>query len=468
MTDNGEGVMKGFALNGETEIEREYVARTKTSRIFDQTACQYLPGGSTRSTTDSHPYPIYMDRGRGCVLTDVDGNEYIDFMNNYTVLILGHAHPKVNQAISEQTKKGVLLGAPSQNQYELAQIICERVDSVDRVRFCNTGTEAVMYALRAARAVTGRSKVVKMEGGFHGTTEQVEISVSPDPALSGPADKPISLPDTQGITEGVLQDVLVAPFNNIDATKKIINDNGKDIAAVIVEPLMGAAGMIPAYKEFLVFLREITDHHGIVLILDEIISFRLAPGGAQEIYGVKPDLTTFGKTIGGGLPVGAFGGRADIMDIFSPKGEHPIHHSGTFNGNPVTMAAGVACLKELTPEVIERINSLGDLLREGMDTAFERIGIKGSATGFGSLVQPHFNAGRISDYRSAAKGDFRAVALLHMELLEKGINMPPRGGECSISTPMAEKEVRAFLTAFEESLAEIKPFIEQTTPDLVY
>lgn len=336
-------MMKRFVLNGETDIERAYVSRTKMSKIFDETACQYLPGGSTRSATDTHPYPIYMDGGKGCILTDVDGNEYIDFMNNYTALILGHAHPKVKQAISEQMQKGILLGAPSQNQYELGQLICERVDSVDRVRFCNTGTEAVMYVLRAARAVTGKRKVVKMEGGFHGTTEQVEISVSPDLALAGRAERPISLPDTQGITQGVLQDVLVVPYNNIDATKKIINENRKEIAAVIVEPVMGYAGMIPAEKEFLEFLRKITVQNNIILVFDEIITFRLAPGGAQEIYGVKPDLTTFGKIIGGGLPIGAFGGRGDIMDIFSPKRENPMHHSGTFNGNALTsMGLGIA------------------------------------------------------------------------------------------------------------------------------
>ena len=342
-----------------------------------------------------------MSKGKGCFLVDVDGNEYIDFMNNYTVLILGHVHPKVTQAVSEQMQKGILFGAPSQNQYELAQMICERVGSVDRVRFCNTGTEAVMYTLRAARAITGRNKVVKMEGGFHGNTEQTEISVSPDIALAGPAESPISIPETQGVPQGILQDILVAPFNNIEATKKIIHKNRKEVAAVIVEPVMGASGMIPAKKEFLKFLREITTQNNIMLIFDEIITFRLSTGGYQAICDVRPDFTTFGKIIGGGLPIGAFGGKGDIMDMFSPKRKNPMHHSGTFNGNAVTMAAGIAAMKEIDDPMISSINRLGDKLRKGIQDAFNKKGIRGQITGIGSLMNIHFSTHSVMDLRSA-------------------------------------------------------------------
>ena len=461
--------MRRFILDEETEIEKEYVSRTGKSRAFDETACQWLPGGSTRSATDSVPYPIYMDKGKGCILTDADGNEYIDFMNNYTVLILGHAHPRVNDAISKQIQNGALLGAPSEDQYELGRLICERVNSVDKVRFCNTGTEAVMYALRAARAVTGKSKVVKMEGGFHGNTEQVEISVSPDLSLAGPAEKPISLPDTRGITQGVLQDVLVAPYNNISATKEIIHKNRNEIAAVIIEPVMGYSGMIPANKEFLVFLREITTENNIMLIFDEIISFRLSTGGVQQIYGVKPDLTTFGKIIGGGLPIGAFGGREDIMDIFSPKRQNPMHHSGTFNGNALTMRAGIAAMKEIDDSVISHINGLGEHLRSSIQEMLVTGGIRGHVTGMGSLMNIHFSTQDVADLRTA-RADWGSSLpvrdLLNLALKNHGIYTPRRVMLC-MSSPMTQKEIERALRAFEESLDQLKPIIKRNCPELL-
>ena len=461
--------MGSFALHGETGIEKEYLKRTRNSKKLDRIACRFLPGGSTRSATDSHPYPIYMQQGKGCYLTDVDGNEYIDFMNNYTVLILGHAHPKVNQAISKQMKRSILFGAPSQNQYELGQLICKRVDSVDRVRFCNTGTEAVMYAIRAARALTGRNKVLKMEGGFHGNTEQMEISVSPNLALAGPPERPTSLPDTQGIPQGVLQDILTAPFNNLEATEKIIQENEKELAAIIVEPVMGYSGMVPGKKEYLEFLREISSQKNIFLIFDEIITFRLSPGGAQKLYGVRPDLTTFGKIIGGGLPIGAFGGRADIMDIFSPKRENPMHHSGTFNGNAVTMAAGVAAMKEIDGQLISGINRLGDRLRKRIQALLDKRGIKGEMTGMGSLLNIHFSSEKVVDLRTARANWSSSLPLrdlLNLALKNHGV-YTPRRVMLSISSPMSDREMEKTLRAFEDSLDQLKPVIERNCPEFL-
>jgi glutamate-1-semialdehyde 2,1-aminomutase len=461
--------MGPYVLTGETEIEREYVSRTKTSKAFDEMACLYLPGGSTRSATDSRPYPIYMERGEGCYLCDVDGNEYIDFMNNYTVLILGHGHPKVKKAISEQTLAGVLLGAPSQSQFELARMICRRVDSVDKVRFTNTGTEAVMYAFRAARAFTGRNKVMKMEGGFHGNTDQTEISVSPDPNLAGPAERPLAVPDSQGITQGVLQDVLIAPFNDIEATEKIIHGNRDEIAALIVEPVMGASGMIPAKNEYLRFLREITTQNRILLVFDEIITFRLSQGGYQQICDVKPDLTAFGKIIGGGLPIGAFGGREDIMEMFSPKREHPMHHSGTFNGNAVTMAAGLAALKEIDDALISKINRLGENLRKRLQDVLVKKGIRGHVTGFGSLMNVHFSSRNVLDLRSA-KANWDSASpmrdLLNLALKNKGIYTPSRNMFC-ISSPMTEKEIHRAAGAFENAVEQVKPLMKKHGKELL-
>jgi glutamate-1-semialdehyde 2,1-aminomutase len=410
-----------------------------------------------------------MAEGEGCFLTDVDGNEYIDFMNNYTVLILGHGHPKVRQAISAQTQAGVNLGAPSQSQYELAQMLCERVNSLDRVRFCNTGTEAVMYAFRAARALTGRNKVVKMEGGFHGNTEQAEVSVSPDIAVAGPAERPIAIPETQGITQGVLEDVLIAPFNNIQATERIILEHRNEIATVVVEPLMGAAGMIPATDEFLKFLREITARNDILLIFDEIITFRLSLGGYQKICSVEPDLTAFGKIIGGGLPIGAFGGREDVMEMFSPRRAHPMHHSGTFNGNAVTMAAGIAAMREIDDALITRINALGERLREGIQEVFDQNGIRGQVTGFGSLMNVHFSSRKVVDLRSA-KANWESAALvrdlLNLALKNLGIYTPSRVMLC-ISSPMTDQELQKGIQAFEESVDQLRPFMENNCRDLL-
>jgi len=461
--------MGSFVLHGETEIEKEYLKRTRNSKKLDRIACRFLPGGSTRSATDSHPYPIYMLQGKGCYLTDVDENKYIDFMNNYSVLILGHAHPKVNQAISRQMKQGILFGAPSQSQYELGRLICKRVDSVDRVRFCNTGTEAVMYAIRAARAITGRNKVLKMEGGFHGNTEQMEISVSPSLAVAGPLERPVAVPETQGITQGILQDILVTPFNDIETAKRIIHENEKEIAAVIVEPVMGVTGMVPAKTEFLQFLREVTRQTGILLIFDEIISFRLSSGGAQKIFGVKPDLTTFGKIIGGGLPIGAFGGREDIIEIFSPKREHPMHHSGTFNGNAVTMAAGIAAMKEIDGHLISGINRFGDRLKKEIQAVFDKKGIRGQMTGMGSLMNIHFSSEKVVDLRTARANWSSSLPLrdlLNLALKNHGV-YTPRRVMLSISSPMGDREREKTLRAFEDSLDQLKPVIERNCPEFL-
>ena len=456
---------KGFF--GElTDIEKEYLQRTKTSYTLDREASKYLPGGSTRSATDSKPYPVYMTSGQGCYLKDADDNEYIDFMNNYTVLILGHAHPKVCEAISTQTKSGVLLGAPSQEQFELGKMICDRVDSVDKVRFCNTGTEAVMYSIRAARAVTGKTKVLKFEGGFHGNTEQTEISVMPDLNDAGPPERPYAVPETQGITPGVLQDILIAPYNNIDATRAIIEENKNDLAAVIVEPLLGASGMIPATPDFLKFLREVTAQHQLILIFDEIITYRLSLGGIQQIFDIKPDLTTFGKIIGGGLPIGAFGGREDIMDIFSPKRDHPMHHSGTFNGGAVTMAAGIVAMNVIDEALISRINRMGEALKSQIAKLFADKGIRGQLTGRGSLMNVHFSSQEVMNLRTAKADWNRSLPLrdlLNLALKNRGIYTPSRLMLC-ISSPMTEKEIQTVSAAFDSALNQLKPVIEKYCP----
>jgi glutamate-1-semialdehyde 2,1-aminomutase len=449
------------------KLVKRYQERTPKSAKLHGKAQQYLPGGDTRTATFFDPYPVFMARGKGCRFTDVDGNVYIDFLNNYTSLIHGHAHPAIVRAVIEQVPRGASYAAPVESQTLLAEMICDRVKSVEQIRFCNSGTEATMNAIRAARILTGKSKIVKMEGGYHGTHDLGEVSFSPRLDQAGPVEKPRSVPQSKGTPKSICDEVIVVPFNNKGVTEKIIRENQHEIAGVIVEPMLGAAGCIVQEEGYLEFLRKLTRTLNLVLIFDEVVTFRFGPGGAQEIYHVDPDITAFGKIIGGGFPVGAFGGSREIMKIYSPREKGFVSQSGTFNGNPITVEAGIACLKALTPKVYERINSLGDVLRKGLGRTFGKNGLKGSATGMCSLAWPHFNSQKVSDYRSASKGNFEAMALVHMALLQKGINVARRGGECSISTPMTEKEVRIFVADFEESLSEVRPFIEQTTPDLI-
>lgn len=440
--------------------------RPNSARLMAQ-AQDCFPGGDTRTATFFEPYPVFIDRASGCKFWDVDGYEYLDFLNNYTALIHGHAYPAIVEAACKQIHKGTSYAAPTQSQHVLAELICGRVKSVQKLRFCNSGTEATMNAIRAARILTGRSKIVKMEGGYHGTHDLAEVSFDPAEKEAGLPHRPASVPENPGIPSSVLQEVIVVPFNNNEAAGKIIREHANEVACVIVEPMLGAAGCICPENGFLQFLRDITHQYKILLIFDEVVTFRLGYGGGQGVFEVDPDITAFGKIIGGGFPAGAFGGHSEIMKLFSPNERSFVAHSGTFNGNPVTMEAGIACLKAMTAAAFESINYLGGLLRNGISTAFRRIGIHGCATGMGSLGCIHFNAERIVDYRSVARGNFQAMALMHLRMLEKGINLPRRGGECSISTVMTDHEVRTFLAGFEEALGEIKPFLEENSPELL-
>jgi glutamate-1-semialdehyde 2,1-aminomutase len=428
-------------------------------------AQRYLPGGDTRTVAFFTPYPLYMERGQGCRLYDVDGNEYIDLLNNYTSLIHGHAFPPVVEAIARQAALGTAYAACTENQHQLAELIAERVASVDQIRFCNSGTEATMNAVRAARAFTGKDKLVKMEGGYHGSHDAVEISVHPPLDRAGPANCPHSIPDSRGIPSSVLGDVIVVPFNDQEAVGDLIRKLSDEIAAVLVEPVMGVAGAIPAEREYLTYLRQVTAENDVLLICDEVMTFRLDWGGAQAIYGIEPDLTALAKIIGGGLPVGAFGGRREIMRLFSPL-EGEMSQSGTFNGNPLTMAAGLAAMQALTRERIAHCSALGDCLADGFRAAFEEAEIRGQVTGLGSLLNVHFVAGPVRNYRDAASADAELKRLLHLALLNRGIFAAKRE-LFNPSTVMTEAEVDQAVAAFKDALWELKPYIEESSPHLL-
>ena len=422
-----------------------------------------MPGGTTRTTTYFDPYPLYIERGQGCRVWDVDGIERIDMLGNYTAMILGHAHPKVVEAIRRQAARGTGFAAANPLEVELATLLCERVPSLDAVRFCNSGTEATMFAMRLARAFTGRPKIARMEGGYHGTHDHAEVSTHPAVAEAGPADAPIARPDSIGTPEWALEQTIVLPFNNPDAAEAILRRHPADVAAVILEPVIGAGGVIAATPEFLRRLRAITRELGMLLIFDEVISLRVAPGGAQELYGVTPDLTTMGKIIGGGLPVAAFGGRADVMELLDPRREGSIAQGGTYNGNPLGMAAGIAAMTELTPSVYAELNRKGARVAEMLVEVFASHEVPVQVNTAGSLFALHFTETPVVDYRGVASSNKQRSKDFFLALVNHGVLLAPRGMG-ALSTPMGEDELQLFVDAVEASVAELKPRWEAGEP----
>ena len=439
--------------------------RPKSEKMFKE-AQAYLPGGDTRTVAFYRPFPTFMDHGEGCRLYDVDGKAYIDFGNNQTSLIHGHAHPKVVEAVIAQVKRGSAFAAPVDHQYKLGKIICDRLPSVEKVRFCNSGTEATMGTIRLARAYRKRYKIVKLEGGYHGSHDLVEISVKPPLDKAGPADRPNTIPEDVSVPPNVLRDCIVVPFNNVEAAERIISENNEEIAGVILEPVQGACGMIPADPEYVRAIRKVTVKYDIPLIFDEVYTLRLAHNGWQGLHNILPDLTALGKIIGGGYPVGAVAGREKFMNMFSPLKPDYLVHSGTFNGNPITMAAGVAAMELLTPSEIDRINKLGEKLRATFVKVLQDVGIIAQVTGTGSLSQIHFTKEEVVDWRTASTGRVDLRTLLQLQFLERGI-FPAGRMMLNISTPMGEKEVKEIGEVLKSSLAELRPHMEKVAPELI-
>lgn len=436
-------------------IINRYLSRTPKSQALNERARLVLPGGDTRTGTFYAPYSTYMVEGHGGILTDADGNRYLDFLNNFTSLVHGHAHPELVQAAQEQLPHGTAFASPMTKQIELAEMLCARVPSVEMVRFANSGTEATMLAIRAARAFTNKSGIVKMRGAYHGSHDLAAATADPE------ADR--------GIPDGVRKDVFFAPFNDLDAVKGILEQHASEIAAIIVEPVPNAGGLPLPRPGYLSGLRQLADRYGVLLIFDEVITLRLSEGGYQEHVGVKPDLTAMGKIIGGGFPVGAIGGKREIMLQFDPGRKDKISHSGTFNGNNMTMAAGAASLRLLDRPAIERINALGQMLAKGFDDAFEEAEISGGTTCSGSLVQVHWRRGEIANMDDVSEG-FRAAGdlplLSHLGLMNRGIFGAARG-EYNISTVMTETEVDRAVSAFNETLHELRPYVAEKYPALI-
>ena len=437
------------------KVERAYRRRTsKSAQLIAEFASKYCSDGDYRQVPWYDPYPIVMVGGDGCHLYDVDSHSYLDLSNNWTAGVLGINPPKVLAAIREAQKQyGLAMAAPTESVYQWAQMVCERISSIEKIRFCCTGAEAVMFAIRGARAYTGKDKILKMEGNYHGTYDPVEQEVG---WRSLPA----------GLPRSVEKDVLVTSFNDKEATERIIRENKDELAAVIVEGVMGAAGMIPPQDDYLKFLRKMTTENDVLLIIDEVISSRLATGGAQQIYDVKPDLTVLGKSIAGGLPAAAFGGREDIMAMFSPKQKRPVHHGGTYIATPATAAAGIAGLKEMNKEALDRINNLGDSLAEGIRSILADLKIKAQVAGYGSLHQIHFTPQPVTNAAISASQDMDIKQLFHLAMLNRGMFTQKRV-QYNVSVPMTRTEINEAIAATADGLSELRPLIKEVAPQLI-
>jgi glutamate-1-semialdehyde 2,1-aminomutase len=409
----------------------DYRASTARSAALFERATASIPGGSTRTTVFNPPYPPYMVRGQGIRTWDVDGNEYRDFLGNYTSLILGHAHPAVVEAVVAQVRRASAFAAPTEVEVELAEEIRRRLPSVERLRFTNSGTEATMFAIRAARAYTGRSLVARFDGAYHGTHDTV-------------------LPGTPGVPDAVSGLVVDLPWGDPDGVERGLAGRERDLAAIIIEPVQGAGGVRVADPAFLRVLREEATRTGAVLIFDEIIAFRVGPNGAQGVLGVTPDLTTLGKIIGGGYALAAFGGRAEIMDRFDARRPGALSHGGTFNGNPVAAAAGLATLRELTPDRYERLAELGGRLRAQLADGIAAGGVDARVDGIASLFQVFAGPTLVGE------GDLTASQTLFLGLLVDGFHLAPRGMG-AIATPATETDVDELAGAILRRLEGLHP-----------
>jgi glutamate-1-semialdehyde 2,1-aminomutase len=428
---------------------------SRTSQLY-QRALKVMPGGNTRATNFSPPYPFYIREGRGCIVVDEEGQERIDFFNNATTLILGHAYPKVVEAVTAQLHKGSVVGNPTESEVRLAEIITQRIPSVERVRFCNSGTEAVLFAVKAARAYTGRHRIAKFEGCYHGSFDEVEISLDPTLQAAGDPKAPNRAFYYPSMPPRLIDDVVVLPFNDLDTVESVLAREKDTIAAVVFDPMPGRLAYTQALPDFAPALREITRRYGMLLISDEVMSFRVRYNGTQPLYRYDADITTLGKIFGGGFPVGVVGGSAEVMSVFDPtKGRAKLQHYGTFNANPVTMVAGATTLEEMTPDKFEYINSLGEATRSRLNQLFQSRGFDAQVLGDGSLFKIAMTSKPILNYRDQLLQPERKALMqdLFDGLVTRGVMTSPVL-QANVSYPMTTKEIDLLVDATEDWLNE--------------
>lgn len=450
------------------DVIARYEKRTTNSARLHAEAVKTLPGGNTRDAVNYKPYAAFIDHGKGCLIYDRDGNEYIDFLSNYTSLIHGHCDPDILAAVRAQLEKGSSLCSPSELQIEHSRLLCARTPFIEMVRYTNSGTEATMFAIRTARAVTGKDMIIKIEGAYHGTHDDAKVSMIPD---FQPGELPTPRLEGSGIPQSTLLDVVIAPFNNLAAAELLMKRHKEKLAGMIVEPYLASMGTLVPEPGYLKGLRELCDKYGILLIFDEVQSFRASIGGMQVLENVRPDISAVGKLIGGGYPVGAFGARREIMERFSLDMLDPrvITHSGTFNGNEITMAAGIASMKKFDQRAVDHINGLGRRMMDGFTGVFKSLGLKCQATGIGSQCNINYTDKKISnvlEFVMALVPCLELQKLLHLELLNRGIFAASRN-EFVISTPMTVKEVDMCVQKVKESFEVLMPYIREKTPHLL-
>lgn len=433
-------------------VVRTFLAQNARSRAHGERVGEYVPSGTSRSLLRHAPFPFYVERASGVTSTDLDGNERIDFHNNYTTNIHGHGHPEILAAVKEQVALGTTFSAPGVHEHALAEQLCERIASVEQVVFNNSGTEAVMVALRVARAVTGRERIGLFEGAYHGSYDFVMVGGGDLPAPDDPVRVTEPTPDMGGLPSAATRDVVLMRYNDPEAVREAVRRYGDELAAIVVEPILGAGGVIPAEPEFLRVLREETARAGIVLICDEVITLRHALGGAQGYYGLEPDLTTMAKTIGGGFPVGGVGGRREYMRALDVGGE--VANLGTFSANPVSMRAGAVAVRLLDEAAIADLNALGERARDGLRAVIERHALPAQVTGAGSLFHLHYTRAPLTDARGVASTDMTLKELTFLGLCNRGVQLSMRGIG-ALSTPMTEAHIDTLVAAYEDTVEEL-------------
>ncbi len=431
------------------------------SETIYQRAKKVLPGGISRNTIFRLPQPFYAKAGTGCYLTDLEGVERIDFSNNVASLIHGHAHPAIVQAIIDQASRGTAFGIGTEAEVLYAEHLCARVPGFDKIRFVNSGSEAIMASIKAARAFTGRPKIAKVEGAYHGGYDYAEVSQAASPSNWGDINRPAATPVSMGTPHSVLQEVVVLPFNDPIRAVKILDENAVQIACVLLDLLPHRVGFIPATQEFVEAISNWTKQNQALLIFDEIITFRSQYSGAQQNYGIRPDLTTLGKIIGGGFPVGAFGGRDDVMRVLDPSQKVlPMPHSGTFSANAMTMVVGRTAMELFDRDAVARLNRLGTLAREQITDAIRTADIPACVTGMGSIFRVHLTPTAPMDYRTcyANAEQSKVLNVLVDHLFDSGIMLI---NTCSgtLSTPMTEKEIGRLAEAMLSGFYKIKPML---------
>ena len=429
----------------------------KSRALFDE-AKTVIPGGvnsPVRAFKSITHQPLFIDRAEGSRVYDVDGNAYIDYVCSWGALILGHTHPRVIEAVNEAAKRGTSFGAPTALETEMASLVVEAVPTVEQVRMVNSGTEAVMSALRLARGYTKRDKVIKFSGCYHGHCDSFLIRAGSGAATLG-------CPDSPGVTEGTAADTILLSYNDLAAVQEVFSQQGNNIAAVVVEPVAGNMGLILPEEGFLQGLRKATKEYEALLIFDEVISgFRVSPGGAQQYFAVSPDLTTLGKIIGGGLPVGAYGGRREIMEHLAPVG--PVYQAGTLSGNPLAMAAGLATLQQLKlPGFYESLNNKRIKLETGLAEAAAAAGITINQTGIGSMFGTFFNAEPVVDFDSAASSDAEQFKVFFRALLKAGVYIAPSQFESGfISAAHNEADLDETIEAAGKAFWAVREYLDR-------